>query len=145
MRVLQRRPANRIDVWEPNRYLRVLTTIDGLVLVEVENRGTIDEPDVRLYVRSGNPSAATRLGLAQTVRTSERLCRRLAMISGVSPLHVRADDGEQVHLERAHNWLFELALAQAGDCAVALSASSDAQGAADAVRVLQLRASASGG
>lgn len=68
MRVLQRRPANRIDVWEPNRYLRVLTTIDGLVLVEVENRGTIDEPDVRLYVRSGNPSAATRLGLAQTVR-----------------------------------------------------------------------------
>jgi DNA-3-methyladenine glycosylase II len=66
--VLQRRPTNRIDVWEPNHYLRVLTTADGLVLVEVENRGTIDDPDVRLRTRSGNASAATRLELVQIVR-----------------------------------------------------------------------------
>jgi 3-methyladenine DNA glycosylase/8-oxoguanine DNA glycosylase len=68
VRVLQRRPANRIDVWEPNHYLRVLTTADGLVLVEVENLGTIDDPDLRLSIRSGNPSAATQLKLARTVR-----------------------------------------------------------------------------
>jgi DNA-3-methyladenine glycosylase II len=68
VRVLQRRPTNRIDVWEPNHFLRVLTTADGLLLVEVENRGTIDDPDVHLYIRSGNPSAATRLKLVQTVR-----------------------------------------------------------------------------
>ena len=42
VRVLQRRPTNVVDVWEQNRYLRVLTTADGLALVEVANRGTID-------------------------------------------------------------------------------------------------------
>jgi 3-methyladenine DNA glycosylase/8-oxoguanine DNA glycosylase len=68
VRVLQRRPTNRVDVWEANHYLRVLTTADGPVLVEVENRGTIDDPDVRLRTRSGNPSAATRLELVQLVR-----------------------------------------------------------------------------
>jgi 3-methyladenine DNA glycosylase/8-oxoguanine DNA glycosylase len=68
VRVLQRRPTNRIDVWEPNHYLRALTTADGLVLVQVENLGTIDDPDVRLYVRFGSPSAATRVELVQTVR-----------------------------------------------------------------------------
>ncbi|MGH8284249.1 MAG: DUF488 family protein, partial [Steroidobacteraceae bacterium] len=68
VRVLQRRPANRVDVWEQNRYRRVLTTADGLVLVEVENRGTVDDPDVRLAIRSGNPSAATRLEIGRTVR-----------------------------------------------------------------------------
>jgi 3-methyladenine DNA glycosylase/8-oxoguanine DNA glycosylase len=68
VRVLQRRPANRVDVWEVNRYLRALTSPEGLVLVEVENRGTIDNPDVRLCIRSGNPSAGTRVAVAQTVR-----------------------------------------------------------------------------
>jgi len=68
VRVLQRRPTNRMDLWEPNHYLRVLNTADGLMLVEVENRGTIDDPDVRLHIRSGNPSAATRLELILTIR-----------------------------------------------------------------------------
>ena len=68
VRVLQRRPTNRVDVWLSDRYLRVLTTVDGLVLVGVENRGTVRDPDVRLSIRSGNPSAATRRGLAQTLR-----------------------------------------------------------------------------
>jgi len=57
-----------MDLWEPNHYLRVLNTADGLMLVEVENRGTIDGPDVRLHIRSGNPSAATRLELILTIR-----------------------------------------------------------------------------
>jgi 3-methyladenine DNA glycosylase/8-oxoguanine DNA glycosylase len=68
VRALQRRPANLVDVWERNHYLRVLSTAHDLVLVEVENRGTIDDPDVRLTIRSGNPSTATRTVLGQTVR-----------------------------------------------------------------------------
>jgi DNA-3-methyladenine glycosylase II len=50
VRVLQRRPTNLVDVWERDRYLRVLRTASGLALVEVANRGTIDAPDVRLDV-----------------------------------------------------------------------------------------------
>ncbi len=68
MRVLQRRPANRIDIWEQNRYLRVFATADGLVLVDVESRGTVAEPDVQFTIRSGNPSAEARRGLGRTLR-----------------------------------------------------------------------------
>jgi len=69
VRVLQRRPANRVEVWEQGRYLRVLSSADGLALVEVENRGTIDDPDLRLSIRSGNPTARARSRFEQTVRT----------------------------------------------------------------------------
>ena len=68
MRVLQRRPANRVDIWEQGHYLRVSATADGLALVEVENRGTIAEPDVRFAIRSGNPTAAARQGIGLTLR-----------------------------------------------------------------------------
>ena len=69
VRVLQRRPANLVDVWEHDRYLRVLEAGDDLVLVEVENRGTIDLPDLRWSVRQGTPSGATKAALGQTLRT----------------------------------------------------------------------------
>jgi 3-methyladenine DNA glycosylase/8-oxoguanine DNA glycosylase len=68
VRVLQRRPANPVEVWERDRYLRVLARPDGLVLVEVENRGTIDDPDVRFSIRTGNPSASTLSGVEQSLR-----------------------------------------------------------------------------
>ena len=68
VRVLQRRPGNRVDVWDRGRYLRVLATADALVLVEVENRGTIDNPDLRFAIRSGDPTTATRLAVGHTVR-----------------------------------------------------------------------------
>ncbi|MEO8603795.1 MAG: DUF488 family protein [bacterium] len=68
VRVLQRRPVNLVEVWEQDRYLRVLATPDGPALVEVENRGTIDAPDVFFSLRHGTPSAATRQQLARTVR-----------------------------------------------------------------------------
>jgi len=68
VRVLQRRPANRVDIWERNRYRRVLTTADGLVLIEVHNCGTITAPDVRFSIQAGNPSAATLAWLEGTVR-----------------------------------------------------------------------------
>ena len=69
VRVLQRRPGNLVDVWEHDRYLRVFQAGDDLVLVEVENRGTIDLPDLRWSVRQGTPSGATKVALAQTLRT----------------------------------------------------------------------------
>ncbi|MFY4731261.1 DUF488 family protein [Nitrospira sp. BLG_2] len=68
VRVLQRRPTNLVDVWENERYLRVLATKAGLALVEVANHGTIDDPDVRFTVIRGNPSTSARAALGQTVR-----------------------------------------------------------------------------
>ena len=68
VRVLQRRPTNLVEVWEQGRYVRVLRTSEDLTLVEVENRGTIDEPDVRYSLRHGNPSTPTRRQLARTLR-----------------------------------------------------------------------------
>lgn len=58
VRVLQRRPSNLVDVWDCGHYFRILAFGDCLTLVEVENRGTIDAPDVRYYIRSGAASAA---------------------------------------------------------------------------------------
>lgn len=52
VRVLQRRPSNRVEVWEEGRYLRVLTAAAGPVLVEVRNRGTVDEPQLSYSVLS---------------------------------------------------------------------------------------------
>jgi 3-methyladenine DNA glycosylase/8-oxoguanine DNA glycosylase len=68
VRALQRRPTNLVDVWDGGRYLRVLGTPEHLLLVEVENRGTIDAPDVRYAVRRGDPSPAACRGLAGTLR-----------------------------------------------------------------------------
>lgn len=68
VRVLQRRPSNLIDVWEHDRYLRMLTIEDQPALVEVRNRGSIDQPDVRYCILSGDTSAATSLVVAQSVR-----------------------------------------------------------------------------
>ena len=68
VRVLQRRPANLVEAWEHERYLRVLRTSDDLVLVEVQNGGTVDEPDVRYALRHGDPCTVARRELAQTLR-----------------------------------------------------------------------------
>jgi len=68
VRVLQRRPRNPVELWEEDRYLRVLAHPGGLALVEVQNRGTIDEPDVRFSIRSASPPAAARSGLEETLR-----------------------------------------------------------------------------
>jgi DNA-3-methyladenine glycosylase II len=68
VRVLQRRPSNRVDVWERGRYLRVLQSEGELALIQVENRGTIDAPNVRFSVRSGEPSLTALAGLEVTLR-----------------------------------------------------------------------------
>jgi DNA-3-methyladenine glycosylase II len=66
--VLQRRPSNAIDVWDDGRYLRVLTLSERLVLVEVKDCGSIDDPDIRCTIRSGDDSFATRLDASGTLR-----------------------------------------------------------------------------
>jgi 3-methyladenine DNA glycosylase/8-oxoguanine DNA glycosylase len=85
VRVLQRRPTNLVDVWENERYLRVLGLNDGLGLVEVRNLGTIDLPDVRFSVLSGNPGAADLARVEQIVR------RILGLDVDPAPLRRRAE------------------------------------------------------
>ncbi|MCY1070549.1 DUF488 family protein [Nannocystis sp. RBIL2] len=68
VRVLQRRPSNRVDVWDEGRYQRVLTIAGELVLVEVEDRGTVDAPDLRYLVSHGDVSPAARPQLAAVLR-----------------------------------------------------------------------------
>ncbi|HET6726074.1 MAG TPA: AlkA N-terminal domain-containing protein [Gammaproteobacteria bacterium] len=53
VRVLQRRPANRVEVLEDGRYRRLFETPQGLVLAEVENKGSIEAPNLRWRVRHG--------------------------------------------------------------------------------------------
>ena len=83
VRVLQRRPSSH-EVWERNRYLHVFTTTDGLVLTAVENRGSIDAPDVRLSFLAGGSSADTRRSLEQTVQ------KMLGLAVDPAPLHAAA-------------------------------------------------------
>jgi DNA-3-methyladenine glycosylase II len=68
VRVLQRRPWNPVDVWNEGCYQRVLAMPEGLVLIEVRNRGAIDDPDVYFSIRSGEVSRASRLAVGTTLR-----------------------------------------------------------------------------
>ncbi len=87
VRVLQRRPTNLVDVWTGGRYLRALGPPEHLTVVEVENRGTIDAPDVRYAVLHGDLSSGARRRLAQT------LMKVLALDVAPAPLQrlVQAD------------------------------------------------------
>lgn len=69
VRVLQRRSTNVVERWEDDRFLRVIATRAGLVLVEVKNRGTIDAPDLRYAIVRGSASVATHARVEQTLRT----------------------------------------------------------------------------
>ena len=80
-RVLQRRPSNLVDIWELGRYLRVLTLPEGLALVEVQNRGTIDNPDVQFSIRAGDTSSATYKDARQMLR------KMLGLNMDPAPLH----------------------------------------------------------
>lgn len=63
--MLQRRPANRVDVWEQGRYRRILGSPPKLAWVEVMNRGSIDDPDMRYALRSAGIPPARRLELGR--------------------------------------------------------------------------------
>jgi DNA-3-methyladenine glycosylase II len=60
VRVLQRRPANLVDVWQDDKYVRVLAADGALALVEVSNCGTIDRPDVRFAILEGESEGASK-------------------------------------------------------------------------------------
>jgi len=68
VRVLQRRPTNRVNRWEDGRYLRVLPTDEGLRLVAVENHGALDAPDLRGLVLGGPISPRTQEQLNATLQ-----------------------------------------------------------------------------
>lgn len=68
VRELQRRPGNATEIWDHGCYRRVLRTPEGLALVEVQNHGTIDAPDLRYRLREGKATAATLAGIGDTLR-----------------------------------------------------------------------------
>lgn len=68
VRLLQRRPANRIDRWQDDSYLRAFVTAEGPRRIRVWNAGTIIEPDVRLNILDGEVTSETAVTLVATVR-----------------------------------------------------------------------------
>lgn len=70
VRLLQRRPNNRIDVWSAGEYRRVLRAGDGLHLCTVRNEGTIDAPELKLRVE---PRPGTPASLHALERTLQRM------------------------------------------------------------------------
>lgn len=68
VRVLQRRPSNLVDVWERGYYMRVLALSDGLALAQVQNCGTIDNPDIRFSILNRSPSFATHVVASTALR-----------------------------------------------------------------------------
>jgi len=70
VRVLQRRPANLVDVWQEGAYRRVVCTQERLVLTQVRNYGTVDDPDVRLSIRADDASPPMLAGTARILRTT---------------------------------------------------------------------------
>ncbi len=85
VRVLQRRPNNPVEVFDHGRYLRVFRTAHGLALAAVQNRGSIDAPDVRLSICSGDPSGADRSTIEHAVRAA------LGLDVDPAPLSVAAE------------------------------------------------------
>lgn len=68
VRLLQRRPANRVDRWQDDSYLRAFVTAEGPRRIRVRNAGTVIEPDVRLDLLDGEVSSATATTLLATLR-----------------------------------------------------------------------------
>jgi DNA-3-methyladenine glycosylase II len=104
VRLLQRRPTNLIDTWEQHRYRRVIR-IDGKpLLIEVENRGSIDAPELRLSLLRADD--AGRLATAQERRESTRLTHAI--------LGLDVDTSTAQHLAEADPALRDVALALRG-------------------------------
>lgn len=87
VRVLQRRPVNRVDVWDGDRYLRVLPAENGHVLAAVTNRGTAARPDLRFSLLAGNPRLPRRGDAALSQRVGQSLGAILGLDVDPAPLH----------------------------------------------------------
>lgn len=68
VRLLQRRPTNRVDRWDHDGYRRVLPTAHGLRLLHLTDHGTIQHPDLRLQVLGGDTPPAALADLVATLR-----------------------------------------------------------------------------
>lgn len=68
VRLLQRRPRDRVDRWEDGAYLRLWQSEEGLVLSRLRNLGDVDRPDLRLDFPLRQPSAAQARTLADELR-----------------------------------------------------------------------------
>lgn len=97
VRVLQRRPANRVDVWSQGRYRRVLETSAGLVLAEVADRGGIDAPDLWCDIRGS--------GVRAGARGEASLALRRLLGLDIDPASLRARTGAEPSMQAAANRL----------------------------------------
>ncbi|MCA9881204.1 MAG: hypothetical protein KC442_25570, partial [Thermomicrobiales bacterium] len=68
VRLLQRRPTNRVDRWEVGAYRRAFATVGGPRLIEVANRGTVLQPHLELTVHGGSVTDETAAALVATTR-----------------------------------------------------------------------------
>ena len=87
------------------------------------------------------PAAIARFRPAVPIVAATRshaLYTRLAMVSGVSPLHDESADADS-HVTTAREWLFAQGFAQSGDRVVLVSAAGDAPATADTLQVKVLR------
>lgn len=91
VRVLQRRPANRVDVWDRDRYLRVLPAGEAGVLVEVRNTGSVEAPRLRAAVLAGDSTADSVPALKRTLR------RVLGLDVDIEPFQRLAEEDPVLH------------------------------------------------
>lgn len=68
VRLLQRRPTNRVDRWQAGSHLRAVETAEGLRLLRVTNHGTVAQPALHLEVLGGEVSEETATALTGMVR-----------------------------------------------------------------------------
>ncbi len=86
VRVLQRRPANRVDVWDNGRYLRVFPVKNGHVLAAVTNRGSVARPRLLLTCLAASSPALLRGRSAPSREIADKLRAILGLDVDPSPL-----------------------------------------------------------
>ena len=92
VRVFQRLPSNRVELWEDNRYWRVLPIGSEQSLVVVEDTGSPDNPRVRVTVKGGAPTKSELAALGQT------LYSMLGMGVDLSPFYTVADQDPRLKM-----------------------------------------------
>ena len=68
VRLLQRRPTNRVDRWGADGYRRAVPTAHGPRLLHLRDFGTIHKPDLRLQVLGGDTPPDSTAELIATLR-----------------------------------------------------------------------------
>lgn len=85
VRVLQRRPTNRVDLWRGETYRRVLSLQGGPRLVTVRQEGDMEAPQLCISV------AGERLGLEELERTRRVVAEILGTQVDTAPFHEFAE------------------------------------------------------